>query len=136
MSLGEGHHPDQHLLQACSPWTSETVNRGQGRKTALMSPDPSSDELSPNGTSLLGVCAGQYVWNQLYKGVLSPSSLCIQLGSAQLLGQRELGTTAGAAALMRSTPLLLGFGWGCTAHSPTAVLPSLRLSASLLVLWC
>lgn len=71
--------------------------------------DPSSDKLSPNGPSSQGACVGQYVWNQLYKGGLSPPSLCIQPGHAQLLGQGGLGATAGAAALLR-TPLLLSFG--------------------------
>lgn len=93
--------------------------------------DPSSDELSSNGPSLQGACVGQYVWNQLYKGGLSLPSLHIQPGRAQLLGQRELGATAGAAAPPRSTPLLLGFGRGYPATGPTATPPSPRFWAQL-----
>lgn len=150
MTLGETEHerglsggwdPDQPRLfssagnNAHSPWVSEAVNRGQGRKTGpkqsisigiqfipvseipaliMLSPlhlqcDPSFDELSPNGPSLRGACVGQHVWNQLYKGDLSLPSLPVQPGHAQLLGQGELGATAGAAAL------LAGFGWGYPA---------------------
>lgn len=142
---------------AYSPWTSEAVNRGQGRKIGpkprifvgiqftpvswtptpiMLSPlhprcDPSSDELSPNRHSLQGVCVGQYVWNQLYKGDLSPLSLCIQAGHAQLLGQGELGATGGAAALLRSTPLLLSFGQGCPTTGPMGMPPTPRLQAQL-----
>lgn len=93
--------------------------------------DPSSDELSPSGPSLQGACVGQYAWNQLYKGGLSPPSLPIQPGHAQLLRQGELGATAGAAALPRSMPVLLGFGQGYPAARPTAMLLSLRLWAQL-----
>ena len=78
--------------------------------------DPSSDELSSNGPSLQGACVGQYVWNQLYKGGLSLPSLHIQPGRAQLLGQGELGATAGAAAPPRSTPLSARLRPGLPRH--------------------
>lgn len=94
--------------------------------------DPGSDELSPNGPYLQGACVGQYVWNQLYKGgSVSPPSLRIQPGRAQLLGQGEPGATAGAAVPPRSTALLLGFGRGYPAAGPTAMPPSPRLWAQL-----
>lgn len=106
--------------------------------------DPSSDELSPNRSSVQGAHVGHYVWNQLYKGGLSlPSPLC-PAGPCSAAGIRSAGSNCRGSCTAEeptphtpSAPKGKGLSRCCSHHGcaaiPQAQLPFIRLAAGLAV---